>query len=503
MSKVFISYRRADPDERLAGYIQSELAKEGHSVFRDVDTRIGQRWAEEIQKELNSCDYFVILISEQSMDRDMVRQELQQVHELNKAREKPVILPVRMNYKGGLPYDMAAWLDPLQYTLWENSSDDARIAQQLVKVITGTSPLPYSKKRTLAEQQELIRSTEEKGLPLPKAELVLDILALVPDNPFYVKREVDDFFYNSLRWDNGVATLRAPRQMGKSSLLTRVRSRLDREGLKSVFIDLKLLAAETISDVAEAFEGIAYLITDQLGLTDDPSIFFKERGFIGTKLQKFLAKIVTLFDGRVVLLFDDIDSIFLASYCDAFFGSLRYVIDQKALFPALQQVGFAFALSYDPGLWIKSSTQSPFNVAKTFLLPEFNRKECHWLHGQHGSPLVSDDAMSLYTILGGHPYLTRLALYRISAKEMTFADIKREAATDEGIFGDHLRSRLWSVINGGLTKPLKTILDGGRCSNIREFQSLLAMGLVKGKNHGNASARFKLYDDYFKPRLDA
>jgi hypothetical protein len=394
-------------------------------------------------------------------------------------------------------------LDPLQYALWERAEDDARIAEQIAKAVAGTIALPHQQSQTSADQIELIKSTERAGLPLLTAEPILDVIALSADNPFYVKRQVDDLFYDSLRWDNGAATLYAPRQMGKSSLFARVRARLEREQMKSVFIDLKMLAAEGISEASKAFVGIGESIAEQLKINDDPASFFAGRGFVGSKLQRFLTEAVAPVAERVVLLFDDIDSVFEASYRDAFFGSLRAVIDQKAIDPALRRVGFGFAHSHDPGLWITAANQSPFSVATKFLVPEFTETEVNWLHQQHAGPLSPLEARELFAILGGHPYLTRLALYRISTQKMTFAEIKREAATDEGVFGDHLRGRLMTVINSGLSKPLKSVLDRGKCADILEFQRLLAMGLVKGDSHKNARARFGLYHDYFKERLDA
>ena len=88
-------------------------------------------------------------------------------------------------------------------------------------------------------------------------------------------------------------------------------------------------------------------------------------------------------------------------------------------------------------------------------------------------------------------------------RRKNYSTLARDAATDEGTFGDHLRSRLLTIVQSGLAKPFKQILDAGRCTDIMHFQALLAMGLVKGTGHTQAQARFGLYRDYFQPRLDA
>ena len=208
--------------------------------------------------------------------------------------------------------------------------------------------------------------------------------------------------------------------------------------------------------------------------------------------------------GRVVvLLFDDIDSVFEKPYRNGLFGGLRTIIDQKAFSPAIRNVKFGFAHSHDPSHWIKDSNQSPFNVAKPFIVPEFEEKQIAWLNEQHGHCLSSTEVTELFQLLGGHPYLSRVALYYLARREITVAKLKVEAATDQGLFGDHLRSRLLSVFQAGLHTPLKEILDAGRCARELDFQSLLAMGLINGANHSNASARFGLYREYFQGKLDA
>ena len=101
--KVFLSYRRAQPDEGIVAEVQKRLVADGHHVFRDVQIPIGQRWAEAIQQQLRECDVFIVFLSEQSVDRDMVREEVKQAYSRQRAEQgQPLILPVRLNYEGAL-----------------------------------------------------------------------------------------------------------------------------------------------------------------------------------------------------------------------------------------------------------------------------------------------------------------------------------------------------------------------------------------------------------------
>src|SRR5947207_1457270 len=60
-----------------------------------------------------------------------------------------------------------------------------------------------------------------------------------------------------------------------------------------------------------------------------------------------------------------------------------------------------------------------------------------------------------------------------------------------------------TVVRAGLDKTFQQILETVQCTDIRQFQALLAMGLVKGERHLQAQARYGLYERYFTPRLHA
>ena len=64
MASVFISYRRADSAswaEKLFGHISMRFGKD--LVFEDVESlKPGQKWMDEIKKEVHNCDVFLVVI---------------------------------------------------------------------------------------------------------------------------------------------------------------------------------------------------------------------------------------------------------------------------------------------------------------------------------------------------------------------------------------------------------------------------------------------------------
>ena len=82
MSQVFISYRHTSPDEELAGLLVSYLESRGVGVFVDTKIHVGAKWVEEIERQLRSSGFLVVLLSKESIRSDMVRQEVKLAREI-------------------------------------------------------------------------------------------------------------------------------------------------------------------------------------------------------------------------------------------------------------------------------------------------------------------------------------------------------------------------------------------------------------------------------------
>jgi TIR domain len=113
MRNVFISYRRVDPDQSLAKFLVEKLEANAQSFFWDNRITIGQECARIIDERIRKANFFVALVSADSMRSDMVREEIKLAHTVSRRIENPLkILPIRIPYLGDLPYDLRANLDP-------------------------------------------------------------------------------------------------------------------------------------------------------------------------------------------------------------------------------------------------------------------------------------------------------------------------------------------------------------------------------------------------------
>jgi hypothetical protein len=115
MHRVFISYRHVDPDQNLAHFIAQALKEHQQHVFVDTQMLIGTKWADEIERQLRAADFFVVLLSRESIRSEMVRWEVRLAHQLARQEGKKLtILPIRVAFEGELPHDIGAYLDPIR-----------------------------------------------------------------------------------------------------------------------------------------------------------------------------------------------------------------------------------------------------------------------------------------------------------------------------------------------------------------------------------------------------
>lgn len=74
---IFLSYKRnVMPDEPLAQRLYQALRAAGHRVFLDQTMPVGVTWAQEIERQIAACDFFMVLLSAASIQSEMVLAEI-------------------------------------------------------------------------------------------------------------------------------------------------------------------------------------------------------------------------------------------------------------------------------------------------------------------------------------------------------------------------------------------------------------------------------------------
>lgn len=523
-SYIFISYRSSNPDRRLAAEFRDALKGAGHDVFMAGESiRIGDDWSAEIDSALEACECFLLLLSQQSIASDMVLAEVRRAKELRDQRSdgRPRFFVVRVNYPldGRINYDLAGYLSRFQQREWGSDEDTKRIVEEILELIGSGDDLP-------AEPHPIhthnAAQYEIEGPPLPVAEPELPQGQVDLGSPYYVERPpVDRSCYEAVVKPGALLRIKAPRQMGKTSLMARTlfyattgdglpaeyqNVQREKGGYEAVSLSFQLADAQIFSDLDQLLQWMCSTVAWKLHMDDRVDDFWKLRGSKIRCTAYFEEYLLAEFEKQnksLVLGLDEVDLVFgnLATASN-FFGLLRAwneLAKSKSLWKRLRLVIVHSTEVYIP----LEINESPFNVGIGVELPEFVDVQVMELAKRHGLAWTIDQVNELMEMLGGHPYLVRVALYHIARQEKALADLLESAVTDAGVFGDHLRRHLWNLQkHPELAEAMREVCSSTQPTELRSDLAfkLDSMGLVKLKGN-NVIPRCKLYRLYFSTHL--
>ena len=320
---------------------------------------------------------------------------------------------------------------------------------------------------------------------------------------FYIQRAADaQLQAQSVQW-GATTTIRAPRQTGKTSLLMRGIQYARSQNVNVVFLDFQSFGSRHLGSLDLFLQEIAASICDELDL-DDNSI---EPAFHGSrspikKLTRFVEKtVLPAIEGPVTLAMDEADFLLQTDFYQDFFAMLRSWHNRRASRPVWEKLNLILVISTEPYLLIDDIHQSPFNVGLHLRLHDFNANQVHELNRRHASPLNEDELPHLIALLNGHPFLTRLALYKLVAEKISWNELSALAPGETGPFGDHLRHQ-YRIIHDkpALKNALKEIILNNACSDEAALFRLLQAGLIKGSG-SVYTYRCDLYRQYFADKL--
>lgn len=511
MAQVFISYRHTDPDQILAEGLKKSFEQAKYKVFVDRQIQVGTKWAEEIERQIKKADVFVVLISQASMASDMVRQEVLWAHKEQQRNLNPLrILPVRLSYLGELPYDLGAYLNPIQYVVWIEGTAYQKIGEQLLTALQSADIQQLGEERAETPEYESalqkLADAVNQGPPLPAADirLALDTGTVKLSSPFYVRRNADEQMVSQLALQGTTTIVKGPRQMGKSSLLARGHATVKTNNHLSWYLDFQRMDDSQLVNLDVMVKHLATKLARECRTTLKPNDAWDDNMGAKDNLTYFIEEaLLTQGEGPIFFFLDEADRVFPYSYRNDFFGMIRAWHNLRATNDVWDRLNLIIAHATDPTAWIQDINQSPFNVGTKLVLEDFTIDHISQLNQQHGQPLENaQDFQALAGLVGGQPYLVRQALYSLATNKWTLADLKQAATQDRGPFGDHLKRLVSYLLDfPELKAALRQVLKQNTCEEEALFQRLLAAGLIRGDTKQQATMRCQLYADYCSQHL--
>ncbi|WP_224366228.1 AAA-like domain-containing protein [Hyalangium versicolor] len=511
MARVFISYKRdVTPDQDLANALVKAL-KVSHEVFIDTSMLVGEKWAERIDAEIRQADFFISLLSPFSVNSEMARTEIELAQRLQAQHGHPVLLPVRVAYHERLPPPLSGYLSPINWALWEGPEDTSRLLEQLAKAMSGGS-LPGSTPRASTPARAAPSPEPSPAAlrpPSPSAPLELDETlegAMDTQSAFYVVRAADTTVMRAVSQKQGTTvTIKGARQMGKSSMLMRGLAAALEAGKRVAYLSFQEFDTPTLASADLFFQRFCNALSDQLEVENQVEGYWQKPMGLSQRCGQYMSgHVLKKLDAPLVLGLDEVETLFETPFGTDFFGMLRSWHNNRALptTPVWKKLGIVLVTSTEPFLFIKNLTQSPFNVGQTVELGDFVPEQVTELNQRHGSPLAQPQEQELFSLLGGHPYLIRKALYLVASGSLSMEGLLVQSAEDRGPFGDHLRHLLFRLGSQPQLKAgLREVLQRNACQDEGVFLRLRSAGLVRQEGT-SVLPRCELYRRYFRERLN-
>ncbi|MGB3301018.1 MAG: AAA-like domain-containing protein [Phormidesmis sp.] len=339
-------------------------------------------------------------------------------------------------------------------------------------------------------------------LPLPMEEPE----GRVPlDSAFYIARtpvEID--CYEAVVRPGSLIRIKAPRQMGKTSLLVRTLAHAQSQGLETVRLSFEMADNKALNNLDDFLQWFCASVTEELDMADRLADYWQgARGIVRRAQRYFERYLLTELDRPMVLGLDDVDQVFEhEAIATDFFGMLRVWHEEGKTSPLWRKLHLVIVHSKEVYIPL-SINRSPFNVGLPIELRELNSAEVSALIERHRLTLSATQQQQLVTLVGGHPYLLRVALYQLGRSRITLTELMAQAPTEGGLYSDHLRRHLLNLeADEALVAAFQQVIEADqpvRIGSTAAFK-LHSMGLVK--RQGNEVVPLcDLYRQYFQSRL--
>lgn len=345
-------------------------------------------------------------------------------------------------------------------------------------------------------RKPLTKVPQKIALELPEGQVPLN-------SPFYIDRDFSEKnSYQEISRPGSLIRIQGPKKMGKTSLLIRIIDYAQKQDYHTIRLSLYQAETEIFTSLQRFLRWVCANVTQQLEMESALNRYWDEDvGALvscGIYFQNYILKEIS---NPIILAFDEINRILeYPNIARDFLSLLRSWHERSKDTPDWQKIRMIIVHSTD--IYIPLNTnQSPLNVGLVIDIPTFTKHQIENLAERHGLRITSVELEKLFQLTGGFPYLVRLALYHCASCKLSLEHILQDAATDRGIFSQHLQSLLWKLQqDSNLFKVFQQILVAPlELENPLVFK-LKSLGLVHLEGC-KVRVSCHLYREYFNVRL--
>jgi serine/threonine-protein kinase len=361
-------------------------------------------------------------------------------------------------------------------------------------------------REALQELEKLLNmtnaSTTPTAPPPPPFQLEEPEGQIEVGSRFYIQRPpIERDCCETMLRSGSLIRIKAPRQMGKSSLLSRTLAFAKYKGYQVAHLYFQQADSAIFDDLDLFLQWFCGSIASELDLDDNLEQYWQ--GVLGSKnkcTKYFQRYLLTAKETPLVLGLDEVDLIFqYPKIATDFFGLLRAWHEKAKNEEIWKKLRLVIVHSKEVYIPLNIN-QSPFNVGLPLELPELTLSQIADLVQRHQLTWQTAQVEQLMHLTGGHPYLVRQALYQIARRRTNWEDLLQLALTEEGIYGNHLRRQLGNLREDPeLLEAYSDLVAGDRPLQLDSQLAfkLRSIGLVKFVGN-QVTPMCDLYSEYFR-----
>lgn len=360
--------------------------------------------------------------------------------------------------------------------------------------------------QTILQRLEAVASSNEANYLGETVPLLAAPTRETGDRTLYIDRHpIESRCFKEILRPASLIRIKAPRQMGKTSLMNKILTYAAQSGMKTVRLNFRQAEGKIFADLDKFLRWFAFNVSRQLKLKPMLDEYWEEElmGSMMSCTAYFEGYILEQINSPVVLGLDEVDAVFpYSNIAQDFFPLLRTWHEEANNLDIWQQLRMVVVHSTEVYIPLNIN-QSPFNVGLPVELPEFTRQQVQDLAQRYGLNWSDQEIEPLMGLVGGHPYLVRVALEGISRQDVTLDQVLEAAATEAGIYNDHLRRLLGYLLEDGeLAVAFKKVVLAENSIPLEPMQAykLHSLGLVHLQGN-DCSPQCNLYRQYFHKHL--
>lgn len=355
--------------------------------------------------------------------------------------------------------------------------------------------LPFQDRVFSPYQAQPATSVAMKNLSFPEG--------LVANNsPFYIERtRVESVCYETIAKPGSLIRIKAAKWMGKTSLINRILECGRFNNQKTVYLDFGSVERSILKYLDKLLRWLCVMVSRQLELENQVKDYW-DTDILGSNdncTVYFEEYLLEEADGAIILALDNIDKLFsYEEVIEDFFGMLRSWHEKGKIDDSWSQLRLILVHSTEVYIPLDIN-QSPFNAGVPILLEEFTSLQVETLANLHRLDWDKSEIGQLMDLVGGHPYLIRLAMYQIKTSNITLEQFLPYSVAETGIYSNPLR-RLLNILKQSpeLSFAFEQVVKSPQPVKLNPLQiyQLHSIGLVKYQNNLVVPS-CKLYRDYF------